>query len=45
MNILNYGMCGLIIGAGLFFLYLMTENKKIPDPKIRERRGYFSWGA
>ncbi|MEE3437822.1 MAG: hypothetical protein VZR05_06695, partial [Lachnospiraceae bacterium] len=29
MNILNYGMCGLIIGAGLFFLYLMTENKKI----------------
>ena len=29
MNIVNYGMCALIIGAGLFFLYLMTENKKI----------------
>ena len=29
MNALNIIMCGVIIGAGIFFLYLMMENKKI----------------
>ncbi len=29
MNALNYIACGAIIGAGIFFLYLMMENKKI----------------